>query len=152
LSKSSKPCFRVLHFSVQGDHVHLIGEATDRAALSHGMRGLAIRVAKAINKDLGRHGKVWEERYHSRDLKTPREVRNAIAYVLLNWRKHIRNAPCGGVDRCSSGIWFNGWKDFAIGGGGGGSTAPATVAGHTWLANVGWRRHGLVSVDERPGA
>src|SRR6266704_1507901 len=42
LSKSSKPCFRVLHFPVQGDHLHLIGEATDRMALSHGMRGLAI--------------------------------------------------------------------------------------------------------------
>jgi REP element-mobilizing transposase RayT len=146
IRKSAATDFRIVHFSVQRDHVHLIVEAHDRAALTHGMRGLTIRAALAVNRALARRGRVWADRYHARELKTPREVRSAIAYVLLNRRKHDARAPRG-VDPCSSGAWFNGWR----------SRQPLSedspvAAPRTWLATVGWRRAGLIRVRERPGS
>src|SRR5262249_53338714 len=75
LGHASRRGLRLLEFSVQGDHVHLIVEAADRRALSRGLQGLAIRLAKAVNRVLGRRGRVWGDRFHARALKTPREVR-----------------------------------------------------------------------------
>ncbi len=74
--------FRICYSSVQSTHVHLLIEATSREALSRGIQGLAIRVARAVNRVLGRRGGVWGDRYHRRDLATPREVRHALVYVL----------------------------------------------------------------------
>src|SRR5262249_40243892 len=80
--------FRVLHFSVQWDHLHLIVEARDQRALSSGMQGLAIRVARAVNQLVVRRGRFWADRWHGRDLTSPRAVRNALVYVFGNFRKH----------------------------------------------------------------
>ena len=80
--------FRLVHFSVQGNHLHLIVEAADKRALSRGMQGLAIRLARRVNGALGRTGGMFADRYHARALGTPREVRNALAYVLLNRQRH----------------------------------------------------------------
>lgn len=52
------PRFRICHFSVQSNHVHLIVEATSRDTLSRGMQGLAIRLARAVNRVLARRGPV----------------------------------------------------------------------------------------------
>jgi REP element-mobilizing transposase RayT len=147
IRKASGDAFRIVHFSVQRDHVHLIVEAHDRAALSRGMQGLAIRAARGINRALEHRGRVWDDRYSARELKTPREVRNAIAYVLLNRRKHDLRAPRGG-DPCSSGPWFSGWSRRPQA-----PPEPAPVAApRSWLCSVGWRRAGLIQSDERPGA
>jgi REP element-mobilizing transposase RayT len=146
LAAASHGGFRVLHFSVQDDHVHLIVEADDTGALGRGLRGLAIRVARAVNRALGRRGRVWSDRYHARPLTTPREVRHCLVYVLLNWRKHCEEER--GLDPCSSALWFDGWRDAV-------ARAPAAapvVRARTWLAAVGWRRHGLLGIDERPRA
>jgi REP element-mobilizing transposase RayT len=86
--------FSLVHFSVQRDHLHLIAEAGDRRALSRGIQGLSIRIARAVNRQLGRTGRLFADRYHARALKTPRTVRLALRYVLLNFRKHAR-APQG---------------------------------------------------------
>ena len=147
IAKASSGAFRVIHFSVQRDHVHLIVEGADRTRVIRGIQGLVIRVALAVNGAAQRRGSVWDDRYHARELRTPREVRNAIAYVLLNWRKHVREARST-VDGCSSGFWFDGWR------GGVPSTMAAgpVVAAHTWLVRVGWRRHGLLRFDEAPVA
>jgi len=143
LAASSTVRFRVVHFSVQRDHVHLLVEADAHAALVKGMQGLTIRVAKAVNRVLRRHGTVWSERYHSRLLGTPREVRNALIYVLNNWLKHLPGAR--GFDPCSSATWFADWsRETAL-------PQPIPVARpRTWLAAVGWRRAGRISVDETP--
>ena len=139
--------FRVVEFSLQNDHAHFIVEARDHDALSRGLRGLAIRLARAVNRALGVRGPVWGDRYHARDLKTPRAVRNAIVYVLMNARKHgLRLAS--GVDALSSAPWFSGFSFEADA-----SLAPSPVLpARTWLATVGWRRRGLVGRDERPRA
>jgi putative transposase len=81
--------FHVATFSLQRDHVHLICEPEDVAALSAGIRRVAIRFALRMNRLFGRKkGKIWGDRYHRHDLKTPREVRNALVYLLMNDKKH----------------------------------------------------------------
>jgi REP element-mobilizing transposase RayT len=144
IRKASGSAIRIVHFSVQRDHLHLIVEARDASGLARGVQGLAVRAARAVNRALGRRGTVWGDRYHARALATPREVRSAIAYVLLNRRKH--DPLSRGIDPCSSGRWFSGWR----------SRQPLSedspvAAPRTWLASVGWRRAGLLRTDERPG-
>jgi hypothetical protein len=123
ITRPSRYAFRVLHYSVQQDHLHLIVEADTPEALRSGVQGLAIRTALAVNRTLRRRGDVWADRYHARALKTPREVRASLFYVLFNFRKHLRTtAP---IDPCSSGH-------------------PETPVAEpaTWLARVGWVRAG----------
>ena len=80
--------FRVVEFSVQSNHIHMLCEATGRDALARGLQGLFSRMARALNRHLGRTGRVFADRYHDRTLRSPREVRNALAYVLNNFRRH----------------------------------------------------------------
>ncbi len=147
IARAQRGCaFRICHFSVQSNHIHLLVEAKDRQALSRGIQGLAIRLARAVNRVLGRRGEVWGDRYHRRDLATPREVRNALVYVLQNFRKHAAKAR--GLDSCSSAAWFTGWRDCR----------PITPVGvekpvlspRTWLLGTGWRRLGLLASAESP--
>ena len=98
---SQRTDFRMLHYSIQRDHVHLIVEASSDRALSGGMRGLSIRAARQINRALETQGPVWGDRYHSRALKTPKEVQNAVRYVLQNFREHTRARQS--IDPWSSG-------------------------------------------------
>jgi hypothetical protein len=143
---SSAKFFRVVHFSVQVDHLHVIVESADTNRLSRGVAGLAIRVARAVNALLGRKGRLWGDRYHARALRSPREVRHALVYVLTNWRKHVKGSR--GLDPCSSAGWFDGWKELH-------SCNPPDADApvqppSTWLAAKGWRRHGLLGVNEAP--
>lgn len=80
--------FRLVHYSVQGNHLHLLVEAKDEKALSSGMNGMGVRVAKRLNRVMGRHGKVLADRYHAHVLRTPAEVRRARDYLLQNAKKH----------------------------------------------------------------
>ncbi|WP_394841412.1 transposase [Pendulispora brunnea] len=156
IEKAFNAVFRVLHFSVQHDHIHFIVEADDKASLSGGMRGLSIRLARAINRGLARCGPVWKERYHAHELTRPREVRNALLYVLMNHRKH--GASIAWLDARSSAAWFEGWRkddlfEHALRDLDGltGLTPPVQPA-RTWLTREGWRRHRLLGVDEGPAS
>jgi REP element-mobilizing transposase RayT len=146
LAAGSGARFRVLHFSAQADHLHLLLEADQNAAFVRGVQGLAIRVAKAVNRTLGRQGTVWGDRYHARTLVTPREVRNALVYVLQNWRKHVPGAR--GIDARSSAGWFDGWRTTVARPPG---RSPVAVA-RTWLARIGWRRYGPIDTEQAPHA
>jgi len=144
LAASSGPAFRLLEWSVQADHVHLLVEADGPTAFVRGCQGLAIRVAKAVNRVRGRAGAVWGDRYHARGLTTPRALRHCLVYILQNWRKHIPGAR--GLDPRSSAAWFGGWR-LAVGPAPG---PPPVAPPRTWLARVGWLRHGRLGVDETP--
>jgi REP element-mobilizing transposase RayT len=144
---ASRAEFRIVHFSVQSDHVHLVVEAENARSLSGGARGLSIRLAFAINRIRGERGRVWGDRYHTHALKTPRETRHAIVYVLMNFKKH-RPADRQTLDPCSSAAWFDGFRSSPPTSG---DLAP-TRNPRTWLARTGWRRHGLVDPAERPKA
>jgi len=160
-----------VHHSIQSNHLHLIVEATDRAALTSGMRRLLIRMARSLNRLWGRSGSVFADRFHEHELRTPREVRNALVYVLHNLRKH--GIWLDGPDPLSSGPEFDGWGPKGVRGGGSGRPAQVAPRGgiearspfahlraaraetpnaKTWLLNVGWQRHGLIDPSERPRA
>jgi REP element-mobilizing transposase RayT len=158
--------FSVVHVSIQRTHVHFIVEAHDQMALAKGMQGLQIAAARYLNaaasapgSDERRHGRVFVDRYHARILKTPREVRNALAYVLGNWRHHREDRGPDSmfweVDPFSTAKTFGGWQDLRD---------PDTprdgldeleplprAAPQTWLMNVGWVRHGFLRVGFVPG-
>ena len=154
---SHKDGFRIVEFNVLGNHLHLITEAADKGALSTGVQGFAGRVAYRLNSALDREGKLFADRYHARYLKTPREVRNALRYVLLNRKHHAaeQRFTKTWIDPFSSAAWFDGWaapiradepwkRDCSR------STRP-TAKATVWLLTDGWKRHGLLEFDERPG-
>ena len=154
--------FRVIDVSLQDGHVHLIVEAADKRALAKGMQAFEIAAARYINqafsKDRGRRrtGRVFSDRYHPKAITSPLAARHARAYVLNNWRRHGQDRGiASNVDRFSSGVSFDGWKetgrtDFL-------KALPADYGAlpvsrpQTWLLSIGWRRHGLISVREVPG-
>ncbi len=146
--------FRIVHISIQHNHVHLICEASDRMSLARGVQGFEVSAAKHINRTLGRRGRVFADRYHARHLKSPRSVKHAVSYVLNNWRHH--HADRGKtwlVDPFSSGISFRGWKELA------GATVmwkpPPTYdplwvwLPRTWLLQ---QAHGAIGARDVPGA
>ncbi|MGC4087800.1 MAG: transposase [Polyangiaceae bacterium] len=140
--------FRICEFSVQADHIHLIVEAACSEALSSGMRGLSIRLARALNRLVFRCGRVFLDRWHGRPLRTPREVRHALAYVLANFKKHESASYSGPINPFSSAVGFMGfseveWRRRRPPGG-------ASLAAESWLLREGWKRYGLISVHEAP--
>ncbi|MBI4508745.1 MAG: hypothetical protein HY698_03850 [Deltaproteobacteria bacterium] len=145
--------FRLNHFSIQHTHIHMIAEADDARALARGMQGLCIRIAYHVNKHLERSGKVLADRYHVHVLKTPRETRHALAYCLLNARRHAAQEglmlPRDWYDPYSSAGYFDGWAD--------GMPPPPEelapiVPARTWLLTTGWRRHRLIIPWEVPAS
>jgi REP element-mobilizing transposase RayT len=127
--------FRLVEYSVQTNHVHLICEAEDRKVLSRGIQGLSVRMVKALNRVLDRTGGLFADRYHDHVLRTPREVRNALAYVLGNAARHGIH-HIGGIDPCSSAVWFHGITA---------ALSPLARA-RTWLLTEGWKRAGPIPV------
>jgi REP element-mobilizing transposase RayT len=141
---------RIIHYTVQGNHLHLLVEADDRTCVARGTNALLSPLARALNKLWGRRGKVFPERYHDEVISTPTQARHALRYVLQNGKKH-GVVPQSSIDLCSSAPVFDGWMErssiASI------PTAPviATVASaSTWLLTTGWRRHGLLDLRELP--
>jgi REP element-mobilizing transposase RayT len=156
--------FRIVHLSIQRDHIHMVVEADSRTALSRGIRGFSISAARQINKAISargdrRTGRVIADRYHARPLTSPRAVRNAIAYTLANWRHHGEDrapfAQTWQVDPFSSGALFPGWKEL--------ESSPffwplpptyhplIVFRPRTWLLQSWDRFYPLISVREVPG-
>jgi REP element-mobilizing transposase RayT len=163
-SGCDRSSFRLVHYSLLGNHAHLIVEAQDQHALGRGMMAIGSRLALAVNRVMGRkRGRVVADRYHARVLRTPQEVRNALRYVLLNARRHAAASARKALramevvlDPASSAQWFDGWKpprhsvpgahdDAAAG------RPPPVARARTWLLRVGWRRHGLLDPTDVPG-
>jgi putative transposase len=140
--------FRIVEYSVQDDHVHLIVEADDKDALARGMKSFAVRANRLFNAALGRgRGRVWGDRYHRRDLGSARQVRNALVYCINNYKKHQPAARSGWhIDPCSSARWFQGWIAVRRHDDGLRPTEdPLTV-----LLRDAWKKHGLIHPAERP--
>jgi len=143
----------VVHYSALTNHLHLLVEATDRENFARGMKALVVRLAKRLNAHFGTCGALFASRYHARELATPREVWNALRYVLLNERHHAHERgetlPDELLDRRSTAAIFDGWSipvdtphrhaDYG--------TSPP----HSWLLRVGWRKHGPIDPRDVPG-
>jgi hypothetical protein len=158
------PDFRIVHFSVQGNHIHLLVEAENEDALAQGMQSFEISLAKRINAVMTRKrrqkrkGQVFADRYHVNAITSVRGARNALCYILNNWRHHPRSArgPLlvdGKLDPYSSAIWFAGWKE---------KTVPEihvppdyeppfVRAATTWLLTKGLKKAKPISCFEVPG-
>jgi REP element-mobilizing transposase RayT len=159
---------RIIHYSVQSDHIHLIVEAADQVALGRAMKGFGVRVARRLNKLAGRSGRAIADRYHAHYLRTPTEVRRAIVYVLQNGSKHARDegriarGERTWLDPHSSAAFFRGWHPRCL------KWIPArdapahplhgwgppdvpVVPPRSWLLSVGWERAGgPIDISERP--
>ena len=158
IARASRDGFRVVHFSVQTNHLHLLVEADAGVELSRGVQRLASRVARLVNLAVGRHGRFWRERYHRRDLATPRQVRNALVYVLFNVRKHTTGAAAARARQTldvpgSSVLWNEAWNvddDLREVLARARAGPPPVAAPRTFLARRGWLRHGALRIDEMP--
>jgi REP element-mobilizing transposase RayT len=157
IRRAHKPDFRICEFNVLGNHLHLITEAADKDALARGLQGFEVSVARRLNPALMRSGKLFAHRYHARYLKTPREVRNALRYVLLNRKHHDAEKRFSKqwIDPCSSAAWFAGWAQPVR------ADEPwkrellamerPTATPTVWLLTDGWKKHGGLRFEERPG-
>jgi putative transposase len=125
--------FRLAHYSVLGNHFHLLVEAGGKESLARGMKGLAVRLARALNRMMRRKGRVFGERYHAHILKTPREVARALRYVLMNFAHHAQawgeQVAATFIDPFSSARYLAGSPE---------PSAPVVQPG-TWLLRLGWR-------------
>jgi REP element-mobilizing transposase RayT len=138
--------FRLVHYSIQGNHLHLICEGRDTQALSRGVQRVSSMIARKLNRHFDRRGSLFKERFHGVVIKTPRQMRNALRYVLLNHHKHQAGAKVeavAGFDAFSSSRYFDGWWRPAV------RCRPppagaAVVSAASWLLAKGWRRHGLI--------
>jgi REP element-mobilizing transposase RayT len=157
--------FRIVHLSIQGNHIHLLVEAKDWRALARGMQGFLISAARHINAELSkrcgqpRSGCVFPDRYHSETITNRRQARHSLAYVLNNWRRHKEHlAPMARtwkIDPFSSGDSFDGWREL--------ENSPVLWKTRdtykalpvwrpkTWLLREGWRMYGLIGATEIPG-
>ena len=156
VAAAEKIRFRLLHYSVQGNHLHVIAEADDTYALSRAMRSLSIRVAKQLNKLCGERGVRIPQRYHLEVIKTPLQAQLTLRYVLNNFRRHAKTwgehpAP-DWIDPCSSALWFDGWspepkrtRDPCNG------VARGTCAARSFLMGEAWKAYGLVDPAFEPG-
>jgi len=172
--------FRIVHVSIQGTHVHLLVEAQDRRALSKGVQAFKISAAKQLNAAVSKAGSWWEraqlrragrtlvkrrkgrvftDRYHATIIRSPKQARHELAYVLNNWRKHgeHRKGVARGwkIDPFATGWLFQGWKErehepFAWKLRETYEPMPVWWP-RTWLLSDGWRRYGLIKTHEVPG-
>jgi REP element-mobilizing transposase RayT len=149
-----KEAFAINQYSIQGDHVHLVCEPRHTKALARGIQGFASLMARRLNAIAKRKGKVFADRYHSRVLRTPREIRNVLCYVINNWLHRRRENTVWVVDPFSSAqffdAWEGGWKPPRPGWMKKDEQVPIAEP-RGWLLRAGWRRHGLLRRDETPG-
>ena len=145
--------FRAVHVSIQNNHLHLIVEAANKRELTRGMQSFAINAARAINSAWQRRGKIFQFRYAAKQITTAAYARNAIAYVLNNWRRHdedLRSESKAVLDEYSSAVSFTGWagnKRYRPPPG----YEPLPVSEpttHLMMSN--WQRFGLIDPFERP--
>ena len=147
--RTRRPDFRIVEYSIQDNHLHLIVEADSREALATGMKSFSVRANRLFNAAAGRRrGRVWGDRYHWRDLTSPRQVRHALVYCLNNYKKHHRmSVGEARIDPCSSARWFGGWSRARTADDGPRPTAEAT---QFLLTTLWWHKHGRIDPGEAP--
>ena len=152
---AGRAAFRIVHASIQRTHVHLLVEAEDAAALASGMQGFQISAARQLNRELGRkRGGVFVDRYHATVIRSPMQCRNALNYILNNWRKHQEQHARGRehwvLDAFSSAIRFAGWREQATWLLPAGYEPLAVCAATSWLVRAGWAKAAPISMHTTP--
>jgi len=140
---------RVVQYSIQSNHLHLIVEAGDALQLGRGMSQLTIRVARRLNKLWGRKGGLWKERFHSRVIDNRAQMRNVLRYCLDNGHKHGVWHDHSLPDPFSSGRWFEGFVGYRAEAR---DAACPVVAARSWLGSIGWRKNAQLPAASSPAA
>lgn len=145
-----RPDFRIVHASIQRDHIHLICEADDASALARGMKSFQVSAAQHLNTSIGRErrGTVFPERYYVEPLETTQAVRDALVHVLNNWRVHEESAGRSDVDAFSSAGAFDGWSRAVEHEPPAGCEPLPLARPFTTMLATAWRRHDLVDPRE----
>jgi REP element-mobilizing transposase RayT len=144
---------RIVDYSIQGNHLHMICEADGGRSLSRATQGLKVRIARRLNRLWERSGTVFADRYHREDLTSPSQVRNCIRYVLQNRFRHSLSASCANPDRpdpYSSGRWFTGWAEARLRAVAHDLSDAPVQEPQTWLLSTGWKLKGLLSIKDLP--
>ena len=152
---ATRAAFRIVHASIQRTHVHLLVEADDAGALASGMQGFQISAARQLNRELGRErGGVFVDRYHATVIRSPVPCRNALNYILNNWRKHqeqhVRGREHWILDGFSSAIRFARWREKPVWRMPEGYDPLAVSAPATWLVRAGWAKAAPISMYATP--
>jgi REP element-mobilizing transposase RayT len=156
IAANAKIRFRITHYSVQGNHLHMMVEADDKYALSRAMRSLSIRIAKRLNALMKERGVRIPTRYHMSVTKTAQDVRLALRYILNNYRRHAADwgeeCPPGWVDPYSSGPWFKYWcRPTAASRDPCPMLASGIVEAQSFLLTEAWKAYGLLDPSFVPG-
>jgi REP element-mobilizing transposase RayT len=156
LTTARRESFRIVHLSVQSNHIHMLVEASDKNALSRGIQGFQISAAKLINGAVShgrpgprRRGAVFTDRYHAEVITSPRQAHHALRYVMANFRKHHedRVSPMNEwrVDWFSSASMFPDWAEYgeeewALWSGPPTYEPLVVFKPRTWLLAEGWKK------------
>lgn len=81
---------RVIHFSLEHNHVHLYAECESNFVLGKAMKAFGVTFVRRVNKLKKIKGQLYKYRYHLRVLKSARDAKNVINYILKNGIKHGR--------------------------------------------------------------
>ncbi len=111
--EKKRPGFRLLAWTLQRNHLHLVVEAASPEALSRSIQGIQVRLARRWNRIWKRKGRVFAGRFHSRIVQSPGDARRVLAYVLKNHLRHGVKIPCP-VDPGSSGLWTDVWLEREV--------------------------------------
>jgi len=158
--------FRIVHLSIQRTHLHVLVEASSKAALATGMQGFQISAAKRLNAAISkgrpgprRRGRVFPDRYHAEIITSPTQAHHTLSYVINNWRKHGEDrgkARMWSFDPYSTASMFPDWQEdgeaaFAL------FQPPLfePLLVHqptTWLLRDGWKKAGPISCHSVPSS
>ena len=107
VARKELPGFRIVHFAVLGNHLHLLCETDSAECLAKAIQKLSISLARLLNLDGVRDaggslerggrplrerggwiGKIFQDRYHVHHLASPTEMSRALHYILNNALQH----------------------------------------------------------------
>jgi len=148
LRRCEREGFRIVEFSVQGNHIHMLCEADSKEALSRAMNGILCGMARQLNKHWGRRGKVFADRYHAEMVTTPTQCRRALIYVLANIFKHGGRAEGSKIDTFSTAPWFpfdDQQHEHPLK-----KRRKPAAEPKTWLLRTGWRKAGPITRRHHP--
>ena len=147
---------RIIHYSVLKNHIHLIVEVDQRSQLQSGMMSFNGRLGRLLRRHPSFDAKkfrrgLFTSRYHQKSIQTARQMKNTLAYVLLNAAKHFKRVAY--IDEFSSGIHFIKWRELlgprfdglilaqvlSLESIGWKSILSEVSSAQTWLCRAGWR-------------
>ena len=142
IEKAKAKGLAVSQFAIESNHIHLLIEVADNDTLTRGLLSLQGSITWGLRRAFRYFGSVFAGRFHLHPLASPREMKNALAYVLFNHAKHCKVEWF--ADVFSSAFAFGELHWFV-----GRTTRPpkwqaqidrSLTPARSWLQKLGWKR------------